>query len=858
MSQQTPKQIGKYQVIRRLGGGGMAEVFEAYDDSVNRYVALKVLHGKLTENSEAVQSFLREARKVVQLEQHDAILTVYEVDLHNGSPFIAMQKVDGGSLEELLERRGVLDIDVVRSVIGRVGGALGCAHDHHIVHCDVKPSNILLDRLGMAYLADFGISRVVGDALSASTEAGSGCTPRYASPEQLEGVAANARSDVYSLGVVLFRMCTGSMPFPGVKTIEELRQRVVNQEPPDPRSINERIQPALGEAILKAMARDPRRRFASAHELMRAVLQATDGGSTAAVADSTKPPLAAGEVTIPPQGTARTGPRTPPPVRAARSPAPSAQPPHAVPQRGHGTAVVAGLAAVVLLGGAGAAWAWMPDDQHKQRDDESHDDKQAHSKLGPMHLMPTPQPAPPPLEAPGSWLPASALTVLPVLQVWQDSWLAAIDGALRNSCSAAEQAAFRLLDRVRLTAREAPARETLRELANDVGAHLLLRIRVDGQPMRSTQGLWSVDLARFEIDLWSAETGSVVATLATGIAEPADADGEQVLYRRIGDAVAAVVGGRLTALADPIHAALERQRAALERDGLVYAVQVVDPGHDSDLSPALVQALRADPRLGDSRALRAEWKVIQVCKQSRIVRVEVDELAPATAEQAPDPESDRPAVGLPDRHLRVLAADPDRAALWEAALREVREPLGVTTVQRFEAAGSEELRAQLLQQAGPDRVVFYPGGHPRGRAAARDLVRHLGRYTTAAAGDGQPAVAVRCRIEPCLALPDGTGVPGRPVELVLVAGSGTADVAAAPAADKPSGPVRKETVEIETRLAKVQVITFHLRFRGTGLELVDAVRRALHGHLGSLRGVAVEQPGDAPRPGRSYVFLLPD
>lgn len=286
-----PAQIGRYQIVGRLGFGGMASVYDGYDASVNRYAAVKLLHRQFAARPEVVDTFLQEARKVARLERHDGILTVYEVGDHEGTPYIAMQKIDGMSLDALLaQREGVLPCATVRQIFATVGGALGFAHSHGIVHCDIKPSNILVERFGRAFLTDFGISRARPDRLGVAVDGVPACTPRYASPEQLRGATADLRSDIYSLGLVLYEMCTGVTPFADCEDVAELAAAMAEDPPCPPSRLNRYVPEALDRAILRALASAPDDRYQTAADFLRDVLAATDDETPGDVHDGASRP----------------------------------------------------------------------------------------------------------------------------------------------------------------------------------------------------------------------------------------------------------------------------------------------------------------------------------------------------------------------------------------------------------------------------------------------------------------------------------------------------------------------------------------------------------------------------------------
>ncbi len=269
-----PAAIGRFQVVRRLGAGGMGEVYEGFDATVSRYVAVKRLRRDLLDEPEVAELFVLEAQRIAKLEAHPNIPTVYEVGVHEGLPFLAMQKVDGDSLADVLQKRGIAPVDLLRAVASAVGSALGFAHARGIVHCDVKPQNVLIDRSGKPYLTDFGLSRARQDPLGGGQAQALGLTPFYASPEQNQGKPADVRSDVYSLAVVLYEMCTGAAPFAHCRQ-DQLASVQLRISPARADLRNPKVPAKLADALDQGLQSDPHRR-PTAVELARAVLLATD------------------------------------------------------------------------------------------------------------------------------------------------------------------------------------------------------------------------------------------------------------------------------------------------------------------------------------------------------------------------------------------------------------------------------------------------------------------------------------------------------------------------------------------------------------------------------------------------------
>ncbi|MDE3090878.1 MAG: serine/threonine protein kinase, partial [Chloroflexota bacterium] len=256
--------LGQYQIIEEIGRGGMAVVYKARQPSLNRFVALKVPLPQLTHDQAFVARFKREARIAAGL-QNPHVLRIYEVS--DALPYyIAMEYVEGESLADLL-RRGALEPARAASILQQIADALDYAHARGIAHRDVKPSNIMIDRSGNAFLTDFGIARAAEGTRLTQTGAALG-TPEYMSPEQCEGKSTDARSDIYSLGIVTYEMVTGRVPFHADTPLVTLYQQV-HYLPPAIRRLNSHISLAVERVVLKALAKAPGQRYASAGEFAR-------------------------------------------------------------------------------------------------------------------------------------------------------------------------------------------------------------------------------------------------------------------------------------------------------------------------------------------------------------------------------------------------------------------------------------------------------------------------------------------------------------------------------------------------------------------------------------------------------------
>ena len=283
-----PRNIGRYQIKAELNRGGMSVVYLAHDPNIGRDVAIKVLPRSLSDQAAARERFVREVRAVVQLD-HPAIVPIYDFGEEDGQPYIVMRYMPGGSLADMLTY-GRLNLADARRILERMAQALDAAHKQNIIHRDLKPGNILFDNYGEAFLSDFGIVKQMyeGEAntptLTGSMVLG---TPAYMSPEQALGKLLDERSDVYSLGAVLYEMLTGVPPYKGPTSISVAMKHVM--EPvPNPREYRPDLPEACIAVVEKAMAKDPGARFATAGEMAAAFAEAVTG---APAAEPMMPPL---------------------------------------------------------------------------------------------------------------------------------------------------------------------------------------------------------------------------------------------------------------------------------------------------------------------------------------------------------------------------------------------------------------------------------------------------------------------------------------------------------------------------------------------------------------------------------------
>jgi serine/threonine-protein kinase len=261
---------GRYRIVSPLGSGGMADVYLAEDERLGRQVAVKVLKAKLAADDEFVERFRIEAQAAASL-NHASIVGVYDRGTAEGVTYIAMEYVPGETLKQRLRRDGALPPDEAVQIALAVLSALAAAHGRHIVHRDVTSYNVMLAEDGRVVVTDFGIARM-GDSALTRTGAMMG-TSSYLSPEQAQGRPADDRSDLYTLGVVLYEMLTGRVPFKGETDVAVAMQHV-RTAPPNPRTLVPGISEALAAVVMRALSKDPADRFQSADEFAAALRRA--------------------------------------------------------------------------------------------------------------------------------------------------------------------------------------------------------------------------------------------------------------------------------------------------------------------------------------------------------------------------------------------------------------------------------------------------------------------------------------------------------------------------------------------------------------------------------------------------------
>jgi serine/threonine-protein kinase len=330
--------IGRFEILSELGRGGMAVVYKARQTSPNRIVALKVLPPELSLDRTYIARFRQEADSAAALE-HPNIVPIYVVDEAEGLHYIAMKFIDGRTLKEIIHERGMLPLDETIRLIEQVASALDYAHSRGVIHRDIKPSNMMLDRSGWVYLTDFGLARGTGGGGGLTVAGTVMGTPEYMSPEQAQGLPnVGPPTDIYALGVVIYEMLTGRMPFKADTPLAMLVARL-QQAPIPPRDFRSDLPLPVEDVIMRALARKPEARYPSAGEMMMALKQAASL-STDAMSSATPPvsppagtplPYVRTAPPSPPAGTSAPRPQAPPSPPAYGTPTQSSSPPSGVP-----------------------------------------------------------------------------------------------------------------------------------------------------------------------------------------------------------------------------------------------------------------------------------------------------------------------------------------------------------------------------------------------------------------------------------------------------------------------------------------------------------------------------------------------
>ncbi len=314
------KTLGKYEIVERLGRGGMAEVYRGYHPALDRFVAIKLLHSFLADDPEFKSRFEKEAQNVAKL-KHPNIVQVYdfEYDEGNESYYMVMELIEGPTLKERLfelsTSHELFPLDESLRIVQAAGSALAYAHRQSMIHRDVKPANLMLDSDGRVVLTDFGIAKIV-TGVQFTASGGMVGTPAYMAPEQGLGEAGDERSDIYSLGVILYQLCVGQLPFEADTPLATILKHL-NEPVPRPRNRAPELPETIEKVILKAMAKEPDDRFSTAREMVDQLQAIRQGmsGSAAYVVDL--PAESDGyDGALPPPGGIAIPPAGPPPAEA--------------------------------------------------------------------------------------------------------------------------------------------------------------------------------------------------------------------------------------------------------------------------------------------------------------------------------------------------------------------------------------------------------------------------------------------------------------------------------------------------------------------------------------------------------------
>jgi len=270
----APRQVGRYQISERIGRGGMASVFRAHDPSIERTIAIKFLHAAYCEEEEYRARFLREARAAGML-SHPNIVTVHDVGEIEGRPYMAMELIEGEPLNEVMARTGAMPIRDTLVIGLQLAKALDYAHGKGIVHRDIKPSNIMaLKGTNTVKVTDFGIAHVASAASTHQTRVGDVLgTPQYMSPEQTKGSKVDGRSDLFSVGIILYQMLSGAAPFQG-DSIVALAMKIATEDPTPIEKLRRDLPQSVRIIVERCLAKQPERRFQTGQELATAIGQA--------------------------------------------------------------------------------------------------------------------------------------------------------------------------------------------------------------------------------------------------------------------------------------------------------------------------------------------------------------------------------------------------------------------------------------------------------------------------------------------------------------------------------------------------------------------------------------------------------
>ena len=254
----------RYKIIKSIGEGGMANVYLAWDTILERDVAVKILRGDLADDEKFIRRFQREANSASSL-RHPNIVEMYDVGEDSGTYYIVMEYVDGKTLKNLIKKRGALNLTESIDIMMQLTSGIACAHDSYIIHRDIKPQNVMILEDGRVKITDFGIAMALNNNELTQTNSVMGSV-HYLPPEQASGSGSTIKSDIYSLGILMFELLTGKVPFKGENAVEIAIKHMKDQIP-SVCSINEKIPQSVENIILKACAKNPKNRYTSVSEM---------------------------------------------------------------------------------------------------------------------------------------------------------------------------------------------------------------------------------------------------------------------------------------------------------------------------------------------------------------------------------------------------------------------------------------------------------------------------------------------------------------------------------------------------------------------------------------------------------------
>lgn len=365
----TPMLNNRYQLLHTLGTGGMAVVYRAYDQMLERPVAIKVLRQDFSDDENFRERFRQEARAAANL-SHPNIVTVHDFGFDAGRLFIVMEYVPGTDLKTMIKQRGKFSVEEAVHLFTQACEGIGYAHRAGLIHCDVKPHNMLVTPDGRLKVTDFGIARALASVAPDEQSDVVWGSPQYFSPEQAAGQAPSPASDVYSLGIILYEMLTGQLPF-NANDPEELARMHRDARPVSPRRYNPQIPPALEQIIQKVLTKEPSQRYRSADQLGRVVRNILSRQDTYATTVVAAPGAGMSrQNTVPQSGSQPVRVYNSPPPMQATQTHPVAQTPQHMPQPDQQQAedgslnidwitIILGLLAALAVGGLIPFWLYI-------------------------------------------------------------------------------------------------------------------------------------------------------------------------------------------------------------------------------------------------------------------------------------------------------------------------------------------------------------------------------------------------------------------------------------------------------------------------------------------------------------------